>query len=167
MRQKGAEVVECIYLLAVSYKNMCGHINCDFCEIGCIRGEIFMHCPSCRTEAVQGDVYCRHCGTDLVETSTSIVPVQSGLPAILNNSPLPRRVAAGVGALALGVGIELLRRNVLARMSPSRSMRDALPARAGLKDVIFSRPDRTMKLPKGYEVHETVIYMTRVIRRQG
>jgi hypothetical protein len=126
-----------------------------------------MRCPSCRTEAVQEDIYCRHCGADLAETSTSIVPVQSSLPALLYHSPLPRRVAAGVGALALGVGIELLRRNMLARIFPARSMRNALPARSDLKDVIFSRPDKTMKLPKGYEVHETVVYMTRIIRRQS
>jgi hypothetical protein len=126
-----------------------------------------MYCPSCRTEAVQEDIYCRRCGADLVETSTSVVPVQSSLPALLYSSPLPRRVAAGVGALAIGVGIELLRRNVLARISPSRSMRSALPAGSSLKDVIFSRPDKTMSLPKGYEIHETVVYMTRVIRRQS
>jgi hypothetical protein len=126
-----------------------------------------MRCPSCHAEAVQEDIYCRHCGADLVETSTSIVPLQSRLPALLYHSSLPRRVAAGVGALALGVGIELLRRNMLARISSSRSLRAALPARSGLKDVVFSRPDKTMQLPKGYEVHETVVYMRRVIRRQS
>jgi hypothetical protein len=67
----------------------------------------------------------------------------------------------------LGVGIELLRRNILTRMFPSRPVRRALPAGSGLKDAIFSRPDKTMKLPKGYEVQETVVYMTRIIRRQN
>lgn len=126
-----------------------------------------MYCPSCHAASVQEDIYCRHCGADLGKTSTSIVPVQSSLPALLSNSSVPRRVAAGVGALALGVGIELLRRNVLARKFPSRSVQHALPTGFGLKDAAFSRPDKTMKLPKGYEIHETVIYMTRVIRRQN
>jgi hypothetical protein len=126
-----------------------------------------MRCPGCHAEAFREDIYCRHCGADLGETSQSIVPAQSGLPALLYNSPLPRRIAAGVGALALGVGVELLRRNVLARMFPSRTSRRTLPAGPALKDVIFSRPDKTVKLPKGYEVHETVVYMTRIIRHRN
>jgi hypothetical protein len=125
-----------------------------------------MLCPNCRTEAVEKDVYCRHCGADLAETSRSIVPTQRSLPALLSHPLVPRGVAAGVGALALGVGIELLRRNMLTRMFPSRSAQRALPAGPDLKDVLFSRPDKTVKLPKGYEVQEMVVYMTRVIRRQ-
>ena len=126
-----------------------------------------MRCPGCHAEVVAEDTYCRHCGADLAEPSTSIVPVQNSLPALLYNSPVPRRVAAGVGALALGVGIELLRRNMLTRMLPSRAMRNALPAAPSLKDVVFSRPNKTTKVPKGYEIHETVVYMTRIIRRQN
>src|SRR5579859_2444636 len=126
-----------------------------------------MYCPSCHAASVQGDIYCRHCGADLMQSSTSIVPVQSGLPALLSDSSVPRRVAAGVGALALGIGIELLRRNMHARMFPSRSVQRSLPVGSGLKDALFSRPDTTTKLPKGYEIHETVIYMTRIIRRQS
>jgi hypothetical protein len=126
-----------------------------------------MHCPNCRTESVDKDITCRHCGADLVETSMSIVPVQKSLPALLTPSPLQRRVAAGVGALALGVGIELLRRNLLARVSQSRSMRDVLPAGSSLKELVFSQPDKTMKLPKGYEIQETIISVTRTIRRQS
>lgn len=124
-----------------------------------------MYCPSCRATSVEEDIYCRHCGADLVKTSTSIVPVQKSLPALLYKSPVPRRVAAGVGALALGVGIELLRRNMLTRLLPSRSVQRAVPGGLDLKDAIFPRPDKTMKLPKGYEIHETVVYMTRIIRR--
>ena len=126
-----------------------------------------MRCSNCHAESFQEDIYCRRCGADLVETSTSIVPVQSSLPALLYNSPLPRRVAAGVGALALGVGIELLRRNILARMSPSRSKGRALPAGLGLNDVIFSQPGKAVKLPKGYEIHETFVSVTRVIRSRN
>ncbi len=124
-----------------------------------------MRCPDCHAEAVQGDTYCHYCGADLMGTSMSIVPAQRGLPALLYNSTLPRRVAAGVGALALGVGIELLRRNMVARLFPSRSMPRVSPTGLGLKDVVFSRPDKAAKLPKGYEIHETVVYMTRIVRR--
>jgi hypothetical protein len=122
-----------------------------------------MRCPSCHAEAIAEDISCHHCGADLVKTSTSIVPAQNSLPALFSHSPLPRRVAAGVGALALGVGIELLRRNIVGR----RISQHTLPATSGLKDLIFSRPDKTVKLPKGYEIHETVVYMTRIIRRQS
>ncbi len=75
--------------------------------------------------------------------------------------------AAGVGAIALGVGLELLRRNVLARLTrPSRSVGRALPILDGLKDILMPRNDKPLKLPRGYEVHETVVYMRRVIRRE-
>lgn len=124
-----------------------------------------MYCPSCRASSVEEDIYCRHCGADLVKTSTSVVPVQRSLPTLLYKSPVPRRVAAGVGALALGVGIELLRRNMLTRMLPSRSVQRGVHPGLDLKDAIFPRSDKTMKLPKGYEVRETVVYMTRIIRR--
>ena len=126
-----------------------------------------MYCPSCRAASVQEDIYCRHCGASLVKTPTSIIPVQRNLPALLYKSPVPRRVAAGVGALALGVGIELLRRNMLARIFPARSVQRGWPAEPDLKDTIFSQPDKTLKLPKGYEVRETVVYMSRIIRRQN
>jgi hypothetical protein len=135
-------------------------------SIDCIEEGFSMRCPSCHAESADEDVYCRHCGADLAELSTSIVPVQNSLPALLYNSPVPRRVAAGVGALALGVGIELLRRNMLTRMFPSRALRHALPAAPSLKDVVLSRTEKPTKVPKGYEIHETVVYMTRVIRRQ-
>ena len=124
-----------------------------------------MRCSSCHTESIGKDTYCHHCGADLAETSTSLVPAQRSLPALLYNSPLPRSVAAGVGAVALGVGIELLRRNMFARMFPARSMRRALPARPDAKGINFSRPGKMVKLPKGYEMYETVVYMTRIIRR--
>ena len=124
-----------------------------------------MYCPSCRVTFMEDDVYCRHCGASLVKTSTSIVPTQSGLPARLYKSPVPRRVAAGVGALALGVGIELLRRNMVARLFTARAARRGLPAGLALKDAVLARPDKAMRLPKGYEVQDTVVYITRIIRR--
>ena len=91
----------------------------------------------------------------------------SNLPAVLQNPQLPR-VAAGVGALAVGFGLELLRRNLLARLAkPMRAMPKLLPAQSimDLKDALTSQPTRTQKLPRGYEVQETAIYISRVIRK--
>ncbi len=125
-----------------------------------------MRCPECHAEYnVEEDMYCRHCGADLAVVSTSVVPTQASLPALLYNSPVPRSVAAGVGALALGVGIEILRRNMIARLQPVRS-RSALPALSGVKDLLFPQNEKSLKLPRGYEIHETVVYMSRVIRRE-
>ncbi len=127
-----------------------------------------MYCPSCHFTYMEDDMYCRHCGTDLTTPSTSLVTTQTNLPAIQHNPQLPRGVAAGVGAVALGVGLELLRRSLLARLTQSpRAVGHALPAVTGLKGLLFPRNDNPVKLPKGYEVHETIVYMKRVIRRQG
>ncbi len=126
-----------------------------------------MRCPDCHTEYRAEDLYCRQCGTDLTtSTSTSIVATRPNLPAILYNPQVPRSVAAGVGALALGVGIELLRRNLLARLSPARVMRQPLPVLQTVKDALFPAQKKIMKVPRGYEIHETVVYMQRVIRRE-
>jgi zinc-ribbon domain len=127
-----------------------------------------MYCPECHYESKENDTYCRHCGEDLTLPSTSLVTTtQTRLPA-LQNSQLPRKVAASVGAVALGVGIELLRRSLLTRLtSPvraSRSIEKALPALSGLNDVI--RSNKTVKVPKGYIIDETIVYTRRVIRRE-
>ncbi len=126
-----------------------------------------MLCSNCHSEYAEGDTYCRSCGTELMETSKSIVPLQANLPAILQNAQLPRNVAAGVGALALGVGLELLRRNLLTRLTQSapRSVEPALSALSSVRDILQPQNEKSLKLPKGYEVHETVVYMRRVIRR--
>jgi hypothetical protein len=127
-----------------------------------------MLCPNCRAECKADDAYCRHCGTDLTLPSKSIVPVQLNLPTILQNPQLPR-VAAGVGALAVGFGLELLRRSLLARLSrSSRSTSNYLPAPAfeTLRDIFSTQGDKSLKVPRGYEIHETAIYLKRVIRRE-
>ncbi len=125
-----------------------------------------MLCPSCRAACSEDDLYCRQCGKDLTVPSTSLVPINSHLPAVLHNPQLPR-LAAGVGALAFGVGIELLRRSLLARVTrPSRSVSHALPALGGIHDLLTPADEKSLKLPKGYEVQETLVYMRRVIRRQ-
>ncbi|SRR6266567_7875395 len=125
-----------------------------------------MQCPKCRAKYTEEDLYCRQCGLELTDTSTSIVPMQSFLPAVLYNSPLPRKVAASVGALALGFGLELLRRGLAARLArPVSSPEPTLPLMDGIKDVLTPRNGKALKPPKGYEIQETVVYMRRVIRR--
>lgn len=129
-----------------------------------------MLCPNCSAAYTADDLYCRYCGADLTVPSTSLVPTQMNLPAVLQNAPLSRSVAASVGAVALGVGIELLRRSLLARLSkPSRAVESTLPTLNSMKDILMPRNDKKpLKMPKGrYEVEETVVYMRRVIRRQN
>lgn len=127
-----------------------------------------MLCPSCRAGCSAEDTFCRRCGADLGVPSKSLVPVQSRLPSVLHSPQLPR-LAAGVGALAVGVGLELLRRNLLARLArPARTSAKFLPALSptSVRDLFAHPEEKQVKLPKGYEVHETMVYMSRVIRRK-
>jgi hypothetical protein len=127
-----------------------------------------MLCPECRATCSTEDVFCRHCGTDLTIPSTSLVPLTSHLPAVAQHPQLPR-LAAGVGALAVGFGLELLRRNLLARLEkPVRSTSKALMPQTitGMKNAFTQQQTRTIKLPKGYRIEETAIYFNRVIRRE-
>jgi hypothetical protein len=127
-----------------------------------------MICPNCHSTCEEEETYCRYCGADLTVTSVDIVPVQRNLPALFAHPQLPRSVAASVGAVALGVGLELLRRGVLARLSrPPRSVGSALPILNGLKDILMPQNNKPLKPPRGYEIEETVVYMRRVIRRQS
>ncbi len=127
-----------------------------------------MLCPKCNANNSTDEQFCRQCGADLSEPSTSLVPTRSNLPAILNNPQLPR-VAAGVGAVAFGFGLELVRRGLLARMTrPSRKATKLLPSLfpGNLRDIFTQQDNKPVKLPRGYEIHETVVYMSRVIRRE-
>jgi hypothetical protein len=129
-----------------------------------------MLCPECRANCSTEDVFCRHCGADLNTPSTRLVPVTSRLPAIVHHPQLPR-LAAGVGALAVGFGLELLRRNLLARMEkPVRSASKALLPRPQtfmeMKSPFTQQQTRSIKLSKGYTIEETAIYVSRVIRRE-
>ncbi len=125
-------------------------------------------CPDCHAHCASEDEYCRHCGTDLTLPSKSLVPAQANLPTILQNPQLPR-LAAGVGALAVGFGLELLRRSLMARMTrPPRSTSNKLiaPSFDTLREVFSAQGEKPTKFPKGYEIHETAIYLRRVIRRE-
>ena len=128
-----------------------------------------MLCPKCRFGNLENDRYCRRCGSDLTLPSTSLVRVQNHTPALLRHPQLPR-VAAGVGAVAVGVGIELMRRGLMARMMPSpkppKPVSNSLPALNRLRDVLFPQNDKRFKLPKNYEIEETVVYVRRTIRRK-
>jgi len=126
-----------------------------------------MLCPQCRANCLADDEFCRHCGANLTTPSRSLVPVTANLPAVLQHPQLPR-VAAGVGALAFGFGLELLRRNLLTRLAkPVRATPKLLPAQSimDLKDALTPQSVRTQKLQKGYEIQETAIYISRVIRK--
>jgi hypothetical protein len=129
-----------------------------------------MLCPRCRFGNLEDDVYCRRCEADLTLPSTSLVTTQNSTPALLHHPQLPR-FAAGVGAVAVGVGIELTRRILLARMMPTpkppRPVSNSLPALNRLRDVLFPPNDKRFKLPKKYEIEETVVYVHRVIRRKN
>jgi hypothetical protein len=126
-----------------------------------------MLCPNCHSTCEKEELACRYCGADLAITSASIVPLQRQLPALLSHSQLPRSVAASVGAVALGVGLELLRRSLLARLSrPPQTVENALPLLSSLKDILLPQNDKPLKpTRKDYEIEETVVYMRRVIRR--
>lgn len=127
-----------------------------------------MLCPNCHAACMADDKYCHSCGADLTLPSKSLVPIQANLPTILHNPQLPR-LAAGVGALAVGVGLELLRRSLLARVTRiprSASGYLSAPAFDMMRDIFSTQDDKSSKLPKGYEIHETAVYLRRVIRRE-
>ena len=126
-----------------------------------------MLCPNCRAACSEDDLSCRNCGADLTKPSTSLVPIRRHLPAVLGKLGL-QRLAAGVGVIAASAGLELLRRGLLARMAKpaklARPVANATPTLGGLRDLLM--PQSNEKLPRGYEVQETIVYMRRVIRKQ-
>jgi hypothetical protein len=129
-----------------------------------------MLCPNCHADNSEDDLYCHLCQADLTTPSKSLVTVHNRLPTVLHNPQVPR-VAAGVGAVAVGVGLELLRRSLLARTTqPPRlpqPVSNTLPTLHRLREVLFPQNEKQYKLPKNYEIEETVVYMKRVIRRKN
>lgn len=119
-----------------------------------------MQCPSCHTEYSANDLHCRNCGAHLPTASTSVVKAPIRLPAILSNPYLPR-LAAGVAVVGVGIGIELLRRTLT---RPSQPVAHALPTLNGVRDLLL--PQINKQLPRSYEIHETILYMRRIIRRE-
>src|SRR6266568_9090915 len=109
-----------------------------------------MHCPNCHAENLEDELYCHHCGEDLTAPSRNLVMINQRIPAVLHNPQLPR-VAAGVGAVAVGVGLELLRRGFLARLI-TRGARSAktMPSLSTGLDLFGRR--KAPQLRKGYEI---------------
>jgi hypothetical protein len=127
-----------------------------------------MLCPNCRAACMVDDGFCHRCGTDLTLPSKSLVPTHTHLPALLQDSQLPR-LAASVGALALGVGLELLRRRLIARITRlprSASNYISAPTVDVMREIFSTQGNQPLKLPKGYEIQETAVYFKRVIRRE-
>jgi hypothetical protein len=36
-----------------------------------------------------------------------------------------------------------------------------------MREIFSTQSDKSLKLPKGYEIHETAVYFRRVIRREA
>jgi hypothetical protein len=137
-----------------------------------------MLCPICHALCSEDDLRCTTCGAELVIPASrslvvtgkqAIVTRRAHLPDLLRRPPL-QQLAAGVGALAVGVGIELLRRKLLSWLAhAARGGSGALPPLAlpGGRHLPPSPVDGKLpKLPRGYEVQEIVVYMQRTIRRR-
>jgi hypothetical protein len=125
-----------------------------------------MICPHCHEENEENALYCHYCGKDLEVHSMSLVTNVNRLPILLQNPQLPR-VAASVGAVAFGVGLELLRRSLVSKAArSSRAVSNTMPLVNRMKDVLFPQNEKQIKLPKNYEIEETIVYIQRVIRRK-
>ena len=129
-----------------------------------------MICPQCYTAYTEEETFCQRCGADLLASSKSLVPVQQRLPALLQHPQLPR-VAVGVGAVMIGVSLTLLRRGLFTRLFRSaRTSAKLLPTLTSTSTPeLFSSAGagkKSAKLPKGYVVQETALYMSRTVRRE-
>jgi len=128
-----------------------------------------MLCPNCRAGCMTDDMYCHRCGTNLTLPSKASCQCNQIFQRYCITRNLPR-LAVGVGALAVGVGLELLRRSLVARMTRlprSTSSYLSMPTFDVMRDVFSAQGDKALKLQRGYEIHETAVYLRRVIRREA
>lgn len=127
-----------------------------------------MSCPVCGASHGATESYCRRCGADVTIPSTMLVPVKPALPAVPERPGRAMTPAkAGASIVALGVGYELLRWGLkLWLRKPMGRGTSALTALPTLGNMLNpqsrARPQR--RLPKGYQMTETVIYMQRIIQ---
>ncbi len=84
-----------------------------------------MQCPTCNHPCSAADNYCRRCGTPL---TTSRLPVRrlNNLP--VSWQPAPIAIRSGLLALAVGTGLELLRRQLVRVLARSASRLPAIAA---------------------------------------
>lgn len=127
-----------------------------------------MLCPNCQAECLESDEFCPRCGSEVSSKSLISTQGHGNLPAILQHPQLPR-VAVGVGAVVFGLGLELLRRNIAGRLART-ALRAApkllpSPAAGNLREAFIPQNVQPSRLPRGYEIEETAIYISRVIRR--
>jgi hypothetical protein len=100
--------------------------------------------------------------------NASLVLARPSLPAVIWQQPAVRAVAqAGAGAVALTIGMRLLRAWLSRPSAPRRLVSSALPLVA---DVLEQGDRPTLpqagRVERGTEVVETFVYMHRVIRRR-
>lgn len=129
-----------------------------------------MNCPRCQAENRIGEKRCLECGAQLAgETSKSLVEVKRNLPAVWSVSQISRKVATGVGAVAIGVGLELARRSLLMRLSqsPVNPLEAQMPGLGRLRELLFPRPDdkQAKRKKKKGEIEETIIIMQHRVMR--
>jgi hypothetical protein len=115
-----------------------------------------MRCARCGASTDSADSYCRGCGTVLNRT---------GLPTVVSRALLPvpwtlakGPVVRGVAALLVGAAVELARREVVRRATPS----DPIPALSSLLSGVPVEAKRGRfpwsRVPRGeYEIVETVV----------
>jgi hypothetical protein len=132
-----------------------------------------MLCPVCEASCGASESYCRRCGADVTIPSTMVVPVKPTLPAVPERpgrALIPAPVKTGAGIVALGLGYELVRLGLrlwLKRpIGRSLSAISALPTLSNMLNLPGSGGKRrgAQRLPRGYQVSETVYYIHRVIR---
>ncbi len=131
-----------------------------------------MLCPVCEAPCGATESYCRRCGADVTIPSKTVVPVKPALPAVPERpgrALVPAPVKTGAGIVALGVGYELVRLGL--RVWLKRPVGRSLPVLSALPTLsnMLNLPGaangrrKAARLPKGYQVSETIYYIHRVI----